>query len=171
MSVRYIIEITENGTAAKPMNYLTDTIKEVMTSTAELYMSVGYMPPWIGHLAIEGNKCAGTCSFKSPPENNCVEIAYFTFPEFEGRGVATRMAQVLVQIAFEAVPEMTIAAQPFTGENASNNVLSELAFQFFAELEHPEDGEILEWLLENSKKTEPKSCLMKTSPSFIFLVS
>jgi len=41
MNVRYIIEITENGTAAKPINYLTDMIKEVMTSTAELYMSVG----------------------------------------------------------------------------------------------------------------------------------
>ncbi|MDY9926642.1 hypothetical protein [Methanosarcina sp.] len=45
MSVRHIIEITENGTAAKPINYLKDMIKEVMTSTAELYMSVGYMPP------------------------------------------------------------------------------------------------------------------------------
>jgi len=81
-----------------------------------------------------------------------VEIAYFTFSEFEGRGVATRMAQALVQIAFEAVPEMTIAAQPFPEENASNNVLSKLGFQFFAELEHPEDGEIWEWRLENSKK-------------------
>jgi RimJ/RimL family protein N-acetyltransferase len=144
MSVRYIIEITENDTAAKPINYLTDTIKEVMTSTAELYMSVGYMPPWIGYLAIEENKCAGTRSFKSPPENNCVEIAYFTFSEFEGRGVATRMAQALVQIAFEAVPEMTIAAQLFPEENTSNNVLSKIGFQFFAELEHPEDGEIWE---------------------------
>ncbi|MHC1754853.1 MAG: GNAT family N-acetyltransferase [Methanosarcina sp.] len=147
-----LIEIIENGTAAKPINDLTDMIKEVMSSTAELYASVGYVPPWIGYLAIEGNKCAGTCAFKSPPENNRVEIAYFTFPEFEGRGVATRMAQTLLQIAFEAVPELTIAAQTLPEENASNIVLRKLGFQFFAELEHPEDGKIWEWRLKNSKK-------------------
>jgi len=123
-----------------------------MSSTAELYMSAGYVPPWTGYLAIEKDQCVGTCAFKSPPQDNCVEIAYFTFPGHEGHGVATRMAQALVQIAFEAVPGLTIAAQTLPEESASTSVLKKLGFQFAAELEHPEDGKVWEWRLRNSEK-------------------
>jgi len=136
-----LIEIYENGTVAVPINNLTDIIKDIMISTAGLYIRTGYMPPWTGYLALEGEECAGTCAFKAPPENNRVEIAYFTFPD-EGRGVATRMAQALTQIAFNAEPELTVAAQTLPEENASTAVLKKLGFQFIAELQHPEDGKV-----------------------------
>ncbi len=110
------------------------------------------MPPWIGYLALEENQCVGTCAFKSPPQDNRVEIAHFTFPGHEEQGVATRMAQEFVQIAFEAVPELTIAAQTLPEESESSNVLKKLGFQFAAELEHPDDGKVWEWRLRNSKK-------------------
>lgn len=71
------------------------------------------MPPWTGYLAFDENRCVGTCAFKAPPQGNCVEIAYFTFPEYEGKGIATRMAQALVKIALEAEPEIKITANPF----------------------------------------------------------
>lgn len=147
-----LVEITEHGKAARSFENLTDIIKEVMSSTAELYASSGYMPPWIGYMAFEGNNCLGTCAFKSSPENGCVEIAYFTFPEYEGQGVATRMAKKLVKTAFEVEPEITIVAQTLPEENASTSVLTKLGFQFIAELEHPEDGKVWEWRLRNSKK-------------------
>lgn len=150
-----LIEIKKNGTSAKAACDDTDNadlINTVISSTAELYASVGYMPPWIGYLAFEENQCVGTCAFKSPPQDNRVEIAYFTFPGHEGQGVATRMAQALVKIAFEAVPDLTIAAQTLPEEGASTNVLKKLGFQFTAELEHPEDGKVWEWRLKSSRK-------------------
>jgi hypothetical protein len=36
--------------------------------------------------AIENGQLVGTCAFKTPPKNQQVEIAYFTFPGNEGRG-------------------------------------------------------------------------------------
>ena len=53
---------------------------EVIEGTTQLYSAVGYKPPWIGYLAIENDIWVGTCGFKSPAQNNRVEIAYFTFP-------------------------------------------------------------------------------------------
>jgi RimJ/RimL family protein N-acetyltransferase len=150
-----LIEIKKNGTSSKPICDDTDNadlINTVMSSTSELYSSAGYVPPWIGYLAFEDNQYVGTCAFKAPPQDNRVEIAYFTFPDYEGKGVATRMAQSLVKIAFEAIPELTIAAQTLPEENASTNVLKKLGFQFAVELEHPEDGKIWEWRLRNFKK-------------------
>ena len=82
--VMTLVEITETA-RFKSISDLSDLIKAVMSSTAELYASVGYVPPWIGYLAFEENMCVGTCAFKSPPENRRVEIAYFTFPGHEGQ--------------------------------------------------------------------------------------
>ena len=56
-------------------------------------LSVHYLRPWLGYFALRNSVCIGTCGFKGPPENNRVEIAYFTFPEYEGRGYATQMAE------------------------------------------------------------------------------
>lgn len=107
------------------------------------------MPPWTGYLAFDENRCVGTCAFKAPPQGNCVEIAYFTFPEYEGKGIATRMAQALVKIALEAEPEIKITAQTLPKEGASTRVLKKLGFKFAGECEHPEDGKVWEWELKN----------------------
>ncbi len=93
--------------------------------------------------------CGHTCAFKVPPEDNCVEIAYFTFPEYKGKGVATRMAQILLKIAFVTIPDIKIVAQTLPEKNASTTVLKKLGFQFTGEREHPEDGKIWEWELRN----------------------
>lgn len=95
--------------------------------------------------------------FKSPSENNRVEIAYFTFPEYEGQGVATRMAQTPIRIAFDTGPQLTIAAQTLPEENASTAILKKLGFQFVAELENSEDGKVWEWELKNSSRDWKKS--------------
>ena len=68
---------------------VTDVMsRAVITSVQELYGRVGFQPPWICYLAFEGERRVGTCGFKSPPHDNRVEIAYYTFPEDEGRGIA-----------------------------------------------------------------------------------
>jgi len=146
-----LIVITETGELAKPVPSTPDVAAEVVEATTQLYRAVGYEPPWIGYLAIENDFCVGTCGFKSPPQNNRVEIAYFTFPGHESRGVATRMATELIRLALEKVPSVIVAAQTLPQENASTSVLKKLRFRLVSTVEHPEDGPVWEWQLSATK--------------------
>ena len=146
-----LIAITENGELAKAMSSMPVMVAEVVGATTQLYGSVGYEPPWIGYLAFEDDTtCVGACGFKSPPENNRVEIAYFTFPEHESRGVATQMASELIRFARERLPAVTVAAQTLPEENASTSVLKKLRFRLVGTIEHPEDGPVWEWQLSDT---------------------
>ena len=118
-----LIAITENGELAKSVSPAPEVVAEMMGATMQLYRAVGYEPPWIGYLAVEDDICVGFCGFKSPPHNNRVEIAYFTFPEYESRGIATRMAAELISLALDKMPAVTVAAQTLPEENASLNAL------------------------------------------------
>ena len=147
-----LIAITENGELARPMSSMPIMVAEVVGGTTQLYGSVGYEPPWIGYLALEDDICVGACGFKSPPENNRVEIAYFTFPGHESRGVATQMASELIRLAREKLPAVTVTAQTLPEENASTSVLKKLQFRLTGALEHPEDGHVWEWHLSNASE-------------------
>lgn len=146
-----LIGITENGTAARPVDDLPDMAVEVMEATTDMYAAGSYAPPWIGYLAIEDGQCVGTCAFKEAPQDNRVELAFFTFPDYEGRGIATRMAGSLVGIAMRAAPGVTIAAQTLPEESAATAVLRKNGFRFIAEVEDPEDGPVWEWQRESSE--------------------
>lgn len=142
-----LIEITEQGLPARAIDDLTEMVMEIICSTVELYQKNGYEPPWIGYLAIEKGKCVGACAFKTPPRNNEVEIAYFTFPDSEGRGIATGMASQLISIARRQMPLVTITAQTHLGNSASKSILKKLGFVFTGEIDHPDDGTVWEWKL------------------------
>src|SRR4030095_5412211 len=144
-----LIAITENGELEKPALSTTQVAAEIVEATTQLYRAVGYEPPWIGYLAVENGICVGTCAFKSPPQDNRVEIAYFTFPEHESRGVATRMAAELVRLALEKMPAVIVVAQTLPEENASTSVLKKLRFRLVGTLEHPEDWLVWEWQLSD----------------------
>ena len=143
-----LIEITQEGTLAKNLENLPKIATQVMNSAAELYRKQGYQKPWTGYLAIEDGKCVGTCAFKTPPRNSEVEIAYFTFPEYEGRGVATRMVSQLIKIARDRISTLTMTAQTLPEDNASNKILKKLDFIYSGEVDHPEDGRVWEWKLK-----------------------
>ena len=147
-----LIAITENGDLAKPMPSMPVMAAEVVEATTQLYGSVGYEPPWTGYLAFEDDTCVGACGFKSPPQNNRVEIAYFTFPGHESRGMATQMASELIRLAREKMPALTVAAQTLPEENASTSVLKKLRFRLVGALEHPEDGRVWEWQLSDASE-------------------
>jgi ribosomal-protein-alanine N-acetyltransferase len=142
-----LIAITENGEPAKPVPSAPEVAAAVVEATTQLYRAVGYEPPWIGYLAIENGACVGASGFKSPPQNNRVEIAYFTFPGHESRGVATRMASELIRLALDKIPDVTVAAQTLPEENASTSILKKLQFRLVGTIEHPEDGPVWEWQL------------------------
>ena len=145
-----LIAVTENGELAKLVSSTPQIAAEILGATTQLYRAVGYEPPWIGYLAIEEDTCVGFCGFKSPPQNNRVEIAYFTLPEYESRGVATRMASELIRLALEKRPAVTVAAQTLPEENASTTILKKLRFRFVGSVEHREDGLVWEWHLRDA---------------------
>jgi len=145
-----LVAIKQNGELAKPATTTSPLAAEIIEGTRQLYQSSGYEPPWVGYLAFENDVSVGSCAFKSPPQNNRVEIAYFTFPEHQSRGIATRMATELVRVAFDNMPTVIVAAQTLPEEGASTSILKKLRFHLMGTLEHPEDGLVWEWQLTNT---------------------
>ena len=82
-----------------------------------------------GYLVLETDTIVGTCAFRSPPRSGEVEIAYFTFPEFEGRGFTTEMARHLIQIVKDTQSGTRIFA--FTlPEKSFQPYLAEIGIRF-----------------------------------------
>ena len=142
-----LIAITQEGEPARAVPVLPSVAMEPLKATRELYRKVGFEPPWLGYLAVEFDVCVGTCAFTSPPRNNRVEIAYFTFPGHEGLGIATQMALALVRIALRADPGVMVTAHTLPEKNVSTAVLRKIGFELVAAIDHPEDGRVWEWEL------------------------
>jgi RimJ/RimL family protein N-acetyltransferase len=140
-----LIPVYEDGSVAEAGLKTPTEAREALAASVSMYRTSGYQPPWIAYLAVAGEECLGTCAFKSPPHNNRVEIAYFTFPANEGRGVATQMARALVEIAHEGQQGILVAAQTLPQESASTAILRKLGFACTGTIQHPEDGPVWEW--------------------------
>ena len=141
-----LIPIDRDG-APRAGYVLPDDVAEVARATAQLYDTIGFEEPWIGYLAFSGPTAVGACAFKAPPSDQRVEIAYYTFPEWEGRGVATAMAAELISIARRHRSSLVVAAQTLPNHSASHRVLQKLGFRHVATVDHPEDGPVWEWQL------------------------
>ena len=120
----HLIPIPRDGSAKLSDVTLPDVALSVIASTVQMYERRGYVEPWVGYLAIEEGRCVGTCGFASPPAGEVAEIAYFTFPDFERRGIATRMAQRLISIAQECDPSVKIIAMSGGGLGGSTGYLT-----------------------------------------------
>lgn len=142
-----LIEIGADGTPARCPGHIPPSGRDVLEGTANLYACTGFSPPWVGYLADRDGDVVGACAFKAPPQDGRVEIAYMTFPEFEGRGIAAEMARRLVHLARQTDPALTVIAQTPAQENASAAILRKLGFAFECELDHPEDGRLWQWQL------------------------
>jgi len=139
--------IEMDGNSRVPTNPLSSIGQSVCVATAKLYAKAGFEEPWLGYLALQSGKAVGSCGFKSPPKNGKVEIAYFSFPEHEGRGLATHMAQHLVAIARNHTAATTVTAQTLKERNASHRVLEKLGFQPVEVIENSKAGPVLVWHL------------------------
>jgi ribosomal-protein-alanine N-acetyltransferase len=88
----------------------------------------------------------GTCAFKgAPSEAGAVEIAYFTYPEFEGQGYATVMARRLIELARGVTEVRRVIAHTLPQPNASTRVLTKAGMRFVGEVMDPEDGRVWQW--------------------------
>lgn len=142
-----LVQINRDAVAAEPLPESTPLVQEVLATNASFYRRSGFEPPWVAYLVMDRGHCVGTCAFKSAPRENRVEIAYFTFPLYEGRGLATQMAEALVAIAPAQVPGITVTAQTLREENASTRILAKLGFKRVGTMEDDEAGLVWEWHL------------------------
>jgi RimJ/RimL family protein N-acetyltransferase len=120
-------------------------VRDFLEQTFGLLRTQPRAAPWGAYLAYEGEVAVGSCAFKAAPDSSgSVEIAYFTFPAFEGRGHATAMAGALFDIA-RGGGASTVVAHTLPEENASTRALRRNGFVFAGETEDPEDGTVWRW--------------------------
>jgi RimJ/RimL family protein N-acetyltransferase len=124
-------------------------LQGIADATRALYEKRGNEFPWIGYLARREEDAAvvGTCAFATPPnDENEAEIAYFTFPPYEGAGVATAMATALIEIAKEGDLD-SLSAKTLPQEGPSTRVLRRLGFDLDGPIVDEEDGDVWLWRL------------------------
>jgi len=137
------IKVPENWTefGDSPFKYV---LKQLSSNPEEV--------PWWNWLPVlkDENMLVGNCGYKGPPKDGIVEIGYEVIPEYRGIGLASEIAAVLVDNAFND-PEVTkIIAHTLPEENASCKVLRKCGFEFVEEINDPEDGLIWKWMIERS---------------------
>jgi [ribosomal protein S5]-alanine N-acetyltransferase len=152
-----LLEINSDGTLSANVGPLPEVCRSVIESTVGLYSRVGWNRPWVGYLAFENDECVGTCAFTHAPTDEVVEIAYFTLPGQEGRGVATRMAGNLLAIARTSAPDVMVTAHTLPQESASTRVLRKLGFVLNGPMLHPEDGTVWVWRHEEKRNVPEQS--------------
>lgn len=124
----------------------SDFSKMVFDKLQSLYERIGYQEPWVGYFALVNNQIVGSCGFKNQPGNEQkVEIAYVTIPEFEGKGYASEMCRQLVQISLNNNSSVLITAQTLKTNIPSHKILLKNHFIQTGIIIDDEYGEIMEW--------------------------
>jgi [ribosomal protein S5]-alanine N-acetyltransferase len=142
--------ILKDGTV-HDVNVDNEFLQDVIPMTVELYKKAGFHSPWISYVVLLDNVPVGAGAFKSAPVNGRVEIAYFTFPKFENKGIGTQTVTSLIDIAKKHDPTIQIFAQTLPEDNASGHILQKLHFVKTKEVMHPEDGKVWEWELHDNE--------------------
>lgn len=136
-----------DGQPIKPVGPLPPAILKINQAAADFYSRAAYQPPWVGYLAVEGETIVGGGGFVAPPEDERVEIAYFTLPEHQGRGFARRTAAALVAIARAADASLAIYAKTAPEDGPSPAILKHLGFSRIGMVMDQEIGPAWAWLL------------------------
>lgn len=73
------------------------------------------------------------------------EIAYFSFPGHEGRGIARQMVEALMREKRRTARAEVFIAHTLPREGPSTAMLRRLGFERLGSVEHPEDGRVWKW--------------------------
>jgi RimJ/RimL family protein N-acetyltransferase len=125
---------------------LSPVVREAMATARGRYGTT-FQLPWVSYLAEENGKFIGSCCFLSAPSNGKTEIRFFTFPDNEQKGVATRMCGELIRLARRHMPSVVLTAQTLPEENAATTVLRRNGFKMVGAYVHPENGTVWQWEL------------------------
>ena len=101
---------------------------------------------WHGAWAVRGNEIVGTCAYSARPDlHGRWEVAYFTFPPFEGLGLGKGMAARLLEVVAAAHPGGVTVAKTLPAESASTRILTRLGFKRIEDASDPEHGTVWAW--------------------------
>ncbi|HUS36332.1 MAG TPA: GNAT family N-acetyltransferase [Verrucomicrobiae bacterium] len=139
-----LVRIEKDG-ALPNLRNIPGNVQGIGRAWARFYKRVGYCPPWVAYVAMDGEQIVGTCAFKSPLKDGTVEIFYATFAECQDVGYATAMVNRLVEIARSSSGPVAITAQTLPERNASTRVLAKAGFLYIGDVVHPELGLLWEW--------------------------
>jgi len=142
-----LVPCGRDGEPLEPIGPLPPGVLDIDQAAAEFYQRAAYQPPWIGYLAVDGDEVVGGGGFVGPPDDNRVEFAYFTLPEHEGRGQATRTAAALVALARAALPQVEVYAKTLPEDGPSPAILRRLGFRLIGTAIDHEIGLAWAWLL------------------------
>ena len=140
-----LVRCDAGGRPLQSIAGLSAELEANCVATAELYRRVGFVEPWVGYVAVVDGAGVGGGAFVGPPSDNCVEIAYFTLKDHEGRGYASQTAAGLVEIARRAAPQVKLKAFTLMEQNASTRILQRLGFEVIGTSQDPDAGEVWEW--------------------------
>lgn len=129
--------------------YNTPECQQLIQSMEGFYPTVGFKIPWVGYFVFRNEQIVGTGSFIGRPKDGKVEIAYWTFKEFEGQGIASFTCSELINIALRTDPEIVITAKTAPGHNASTKILENNGFVFSEIVQDEEIGDAWLWVLNN----------------------
>lgn len=142
-----LVRILRSGELEEPAQ-LTDFGKSVIEPTLANYPPGDAEPAWPSFMLVECEQAVGGGGFKTAPQHGEVEIAYFTSPEFEGRGYAGQTASLLIERARAFNPRLTVTAETLMEENASVRILRRLGFeQTEVRIDPDERIEVWHWKL------------------------
>jgi ribosomal-protein-alanine N-acetyltransferase len=123
-------------------------VREVVAQSLDLMARVPRRAPWGCYLARDANtrKLVGTCGFKAGPDaDQAVEIAYYTFPPYEGHGFATAMAKALMEIAASSPQVRRVIAHAIVEEGAPTRVLEKLGMHYAGPVKDAEEHTVGLW--------------------------
>jgi ribosomal-protein-alanine N-acetyltransferase len=127
--------------------YANADCQEIFKSYPSYYYEVGYNPPWIGYFVIRDSKVVGVGGFVGQPKDHKVEIAYGTFKENEGQGIASFTCKQLISVAKTTNPTIIVTAKTLPQHNASTKILVKNGFIFSGTVQDKDIGDAWEWIL------------------------
>lgn len=127
------------------IEYASPDCQMLLGMYEDFYPIKGFNLPWVGYFVIKDDIIVGSCGFVGQPSDGKVELAYWTFKEFEGQGIASFACQELKKIAAQHDPSLTIIAKTAPEKNASTKILEKNDFVFTEIVQDEEIGEAWLW--------------------------
>jgi len=152
VTIRDVRDGVLERTAGFRLGACADLVGDVVRQTAGMLARVPREPQFGGYLVVDnGDSVVGTCGFRTGPSaEGEIEIAYFTFPPYEGLGHATQMAVELTRIALASSSVRRVIAHTLPKRNASTRVLEKVGMRLCGPVEDLEDGMVWRWQIESA---------------------
>jgi len=128
--------------------YSSEDCRQLIGIYDEYYKTIGFNMPWVGYFVFDNNVIVGSCSFTGKPVDGKVEIAYWTFKQYEGLGYASFACNELISIAQKFDPNIIITAKTAPEKNASVRILEKFGFVYSGIVQDHEIGDAWLWELK-----------------------